>query len=68
MTNRIRGYRALIDQFGEHVTVACDTEFKGPHTLTAQLNNRGTVTVSQPLTIDKASAALGPIWAFHPPR
>src|SRR5579859_624722 len=30
------GMAGLIARTGGHVTVACDTEFKGPHTLTIQ--------------------------------
>jgi hypothetical protein len=37
---RIRSIDQLIGQQGGKVTIACDTEFKGPHTLTIQFATR----------------------------
>src|SRR5689334_16448250 len=37
---RIRSIDQLIDQQGGKVSIACDTEFKGPHTLTTQFATR----------------------------
>lgn len=39
-TAAFRGFGQLIDQCSGHVAVACDTEFVGPHTLTAQFAAR----------------------------
>lgn len=48
MHTRFHTFGRLITRCGGHVTVACDTEFKGPHTLTIQFAARvGKVVVVQ---------------------
>jgi len=39
-TPKIRSIRQLISQQDGEVTIACDTEFQGPHTLTIQFATR----------------------------